>query len=165
MSDEEECTYFGMAAEVIGRTLTPTSSGLPKMWRIKISIGLCLNSPERQQLDIWLPCIWAGVRPLYEHINRICEQNLWKLLECHVMDTIHHHHHPCLLARVGSKVSIFYRIKVTTDLLNYVINAYHKSWQRSTPSSSRTRSKIPSPCLCPGSCIHHIYTNKTSLLD
>ena len=33
MSDEDECmTYFGMAAEVISSTLSPTSSGLPKEW-------------------------------------------------------------------------------------------------------------------------------------
>ena len=28
----DECTYFRVAAEVIGCTLTPTSSGLPKEW-------------------------------------------------------------------------------------------------------------------------------------
>ena len=79
--------------------------------------------------------------------------HLWRtLVKDHVMKPV------MFPGEGGSKVFIFYRIKVTTQFYETISTAYHKSWQRSTLFWSRTRSKTPLPCLCPGSCIYKIYT-------
>ena len=104
-------TYFRVAAEVIGSTLTPASRSSPEIWRIKIIHHrqcLCLHAPERQQLDIWLPCVWAGVRPLYEHIHRICGEHWWKTTWWSLW---------CFLARVGQRSSYFIGLRSSHNFM------------------------------------------------
>ena len=142
-----KCNYFGMAAEVIGGTLTPASRSSPEMWMVdSVCDYKCTWKAAAGHLTPL--CLSWGQTAVWAH-----PLHLWRtLVKDHVMKPV------MFPGEGGSKVFIFCRIKVTTQFYETISTAYHKSWQRSTLFWSRTRSKTPLPCLCPGSCIRHIYT-------